>query len=119
MTADPQTESTFRDTEQALRNEITKLRAEVEMWKRHAKLAIWSDSEECKLLTADNERLRAALLSAPTVDIKLVTPDREYSTMSPLDCYEAGLLDGAHQAREAIKKAARAALGERTQETDA
>lgn len=101
------------------RIEITTLRAEVETWQRHAKLAIWSDSEECKLLTADNERLRAALLSAPTVDIKLVTPDRDYTAMSPLDCYEAGLLDGAHQSREAIKNAVRAALGECPQETDA
>lgn len=93
---------------------IESLRSEVTQWVNHAKTAIWSDSEECKMLTAENERLRAALLSAPTVDINLVTPDRDYSTMSPLDCYEAGVLDGAHQAREAIKKAARAALGERT-----
>jgi nucleoid-associated protein YgaU len=31
--------------------------------------------------------------------------------MTPKDCYEAGLLDGVYQAREAIKAAARAALG--------
>lgn len=42
-------------------DEIARLRAEVETWVGHAKTAIWSDSEECKLLTADNERLRAAL----------------------------------------------------------
>ena len=39
-----------------------RLRAEVQTWQGHARTAIWSDSEECKLLTADNERLRAALL---------------------------------------------------------
>ena len=96
-------------------DEITTLRAEVETWQRHAKLAIWSDSEECKLLTSIN----AALQEAPTVDIKVVVPDRDYSTMTPKDCYESGLLDGVYQAREAIKKAAQAALGERTKETNA
>ncbi len=44
-----------------LRAEVERLRAEVQTWQGHAKTAIWSDSEECKLLTADNERLRAAL----------------------------------------------------------
>lgn len=38
---------------------IAQLEAEVKVWQGHAKTAIWSDSEECKLLTADNERLRA------------------------------------------------------------
>lgn len=44
-----------------LRAEVEKLRAEVQTWQGHAKTAVWSDSEECKMLTADNERLRAAL----------------------------------------------------------
>lgn len=41
--------------------EIERLRAEVETWVNHTKTAVWSDSEECKMLAADNERLRAAL----------------------------------------------------------
>lgn len=48
---------------QAAADEIERLRAEVETWVGKAKTAIWSDSEECKLLSADNERLRAALLA--------------------------------------------------------
>jgi hypothetical protein len=44
-----------------LRADNERLRTEVATWRGHAKTAIWSDSEECKLLTADNERLRAAL----------------------------------------------------------
>ena len=40
---------------------IEQLEAEVKVWQGHARTAIWSDSEECKLLTADNERLRAAM----------------------------------------------------------
>lgn len=85
---------------------IAQLEAEVKVWQGHAKTAIWSDSEECKVLTRINE----ALIAAPTVDIDVVVPDRDYSAMTPKDCYEAGLLDGVYQAREAIKAAARAAL---------
>lgn len=89
---------------------IEKLEAEVKTWQGHAKTAIWSDSAECKMLTRINE----ALIAAPTVDIDVVVPDRDYSAMTPKDCYEAGLLDGVYQAREAIKAATRAALEERT-----
>ena len=89
---------------------IEKLEAEVRTWQGHARTAIWSDSAECKMLTRINE----ALIAAPTVDIDVVVPDRDYSAMTPKDCYEAGLLDGVYQAREAIKAAARAALEERT-----
>lgn len=85
---------------------IERLEEEVKVWVNHAKTAVWSDSEECKLLTRINE----ALIAAPTVDVDVVVPDRDYSTMTPRDCYEAGLLDGVYQAREAIKAAARAAL---------
>jgi hypothetical protein len=95
-----------------LRAEVERLRAEVAAWQSHAKTAIWSDSEECKLLT----RINAALLEAPTVDVDVVVPDRDYSAMTPKDCYEAGLLDGVYQAREAIKAATRAALAQEKQD---
>ena len=52
------------DTITALRAEVERLRIEVQTWQGHAKAAIWSDGEECKMLTADNERLRAALHEA-------------------------------------------------------
>lgn len=51
----------YRKKIRELAEENERLRAEVQTWKGHAKTAVWSDSEECKLLTADNERLRAAL----------------------------------------------------------
>jgi len=41
--------------------EMERLRADVQTWQSHAKTAIWSDSAECQMLAADNERLRAAL----------------------------------------------------------
>ena len=40
---------------------IEQLEAEVKVWQGHAKTAIWSDSEECKFLTARIEQLEAAL----------------------------------------------------------
>jgi len=49
-----------------LRAEVERLRADVQTRQGHAKTAIWSDSEECKLLTADNERLNSELTDALT-----------------------------------------------------
>ena len=48
-------------------DEIERLRAEVQTWVNHTKTAVWSDSEEVKMLTADNERLRDALLDIVAV----------------------------------------------------
>jgi len=48
-----QLESTLKD-----RAEIM---AERDQWIQHAKNAVWADSEEVKLLTEDNVRLREAL----------------------------------------------------------
>ena len=89
-----------------LKDGEARLRAEVKVWVNHTKTAVWSDSEEGKVLA----RINAALIETPTVDINVVVPDRDYSAMTPKDCYEAGLLDGVYQAREAIKAAVRAAL---------
>ena len=36
---------------------IEQLEAEVKVWQGHAKTAIWSDSEECKVLSSEVERL--------------------------------------------------------------
>lgn len=38
---------------------ILDLYAKIEQLTAQLKTAVWSDSEECKMLTADNERLRA------------------------------------------------------------
>jgi len=44
-----------------LRAEVERLRAaleaEVKAWQGHTKMAVWSDSEECKVLTAEVKRL--------------------------------------------------------------
>ena len=44
--------------------QVKALTAERDQWIQHAKNAVWSDSEEVKLLTADNARLREVVLEA-------------------------------------------------------
>lgn len=75
------------------------------------RMAVTSDTEFCKAVEADNAKLRALLLSAPSVDVDLQVPERDYTSMSPLDCYEAGMLDAAFRVREAIRDAIRVGLG--------
>ena len=38
-----------------------------------------------------------------SIEVHLTTPDRDYTTMSPLDAYEAALMDAAIAFREAIR----------------
>ena len=38
-----------------------------------------------------------------SLEVHLITPTRDYTTMSPLDCYEAALMDEAMAFREAIR----------------
>lgn len=62
---------------------IEKLEAEVKVWQGHAKTAIWSDSEECKFLTARIEQLEAALRPlACTCEVK----HGAYCSRSEVDC---------------------------------
>ena len=39
-----------------------------------------------------------------SIEVHLTTPDRDYTTMSPLDAYEAALMDAAIAFREAIRE---------------
>lgn len=61
-------------------------------------------------LATENAKLRSLLLSAPGVDVDLKVPERDYASMSPLDCYEAGMLDAAYRVREAIRAAIAAGI---------
>jgi len=85
---------TAADTIVALRTEVTK-------WVNHAKTAIWSDSEECKLLTADNTTLRAEVerLRAALWDVHAICNNYPHFFWWPI-----------HR----IRRFVRAALGERT-----
>ena len=96
----------YTEARDEYRRVITEQASEIERLRNDVRLAVMSDRDECRHLTRINE----VLIAAPTVDVNVVVPDRDYSQMTPKDCYEAGLMDGVYQAREAIKKAARAAL---------
>lgn len=54
------------------------------------------------------ERLRFALLTIGFVDADIVFPHRMWGSMTPKDCYEAGLMDGAMVVRDAVKAEAKA-----------
>jgi hypothetical protein len=47
---------------------------------------IWVEREECA-----------------SIEVHLTTPDRDYTNISPLDAYEAALMDAAMAFREAIR----------------
>ena len=49
---------TAREAHDDLIMENDKLREEVKVWQNHTKTAVWSDSEECKFLSAEVERLK-------------------------------------------------------------
>lgn len=51
-------------------------------------------------------------------DADAVSSDLPYETMSPLDCYEAGLMDGAMAVRKAVKATAQKALNREFDEWD-
>lgn len=63
-------------------------------------LGIWDSSEFNKFanLVAAAEREACASLK-----IEVVVPAKDYSSMTPLDCYEAALIDTAIAFREAIR----------------
>ena len=84
--------------------EIERLQADVQTWQGHAKTAIWSDSAECKLLAADNERLRAAL---EWINQQRYKPR---STINPDNAFEHAI--ALNEKLIALMDAARAALAQ-------
>ena len=68
-----------------------------------------------KLYELDREiarlhRFEQVVDEAISVDVDVVVPIRDYSKMSPKDCYEAGMLDGGMAVREAIRAALTATM---------
>ena len=58
----------------------------------------------CKGLEAGYEAGRKDENEAcASLEVHLITPTRDYTTMSPLDCYEAALMDEAMAFRAAIR----------------
>lgn len=63
-----------------------------------------------KLYELDREvtRLRGVeqrMEEAISIDVDVVVPTRDYTLMTPKDCYEAGMIDGGMAVRNAIRAA--------------
>lgn len=61
---------------------------------------------------AKREKEAAAIINSLTADIKITVPIRDYSEMSPLDCYELGMMDGVAALKEQIHAAIDKAMKE-------
>jgi hypothetical protein len=46
-----------------------------------------------------------------SMDVSVVVPDRQYVNMTPLQCYEAGVIDTGTAVRKAIREAIAAKWG--------
>lgn len=60
----------------------------------------------------DLSKIVSTINNALTTDAEVVTPQRDYATLTPADNYEAGLLDGGGAVRDAIKKAIKQPLSD-------
>jgi len=62
---------------------------------------------------AKQEKEASAIIAALTADINITVPIRDYSAMSPLDCYELGMMDGVAALKTQINAAIDAAMKEK------
>lgn len=44
------------------------------------------------------------MLEILSMEVTVEVPDRQYDTMTPKDCYEAGLMDAGLAVREAMRR---------------
>lgn len=68
--------------------------------------------EEFLSAAARHEKQASTIINSVASDIAITTPVRDYSDMSPLGCYEAGLMDGVFALKKQINEAIDAALRE-------
>jgi len=61
---------------------------------------------------AKREKESEAIINSLTADINITVPIRDYSEMSPLDCYELGMMDGVAALKTQINAAVDAAMKE-------
>ena len=57
-----------------------------------------------------HEKEAAAIIKSLTADIHITVPIRDYSEMSPKDCYELGMMDGVAALKAQINAAIDAAM---------
>ena len=61
---------------------------------------------------ARHEKKASAIINSLTTDIHITVPFRDYTEMSPKDCYEAGMMDGVASLKAQINAAIDAAMKE-------
>lgn len=61
---------------------------------------------------AKREKEASAIINAMTAEINIIVPIRNYTEMSPLDCYELGMMDGVAALKAQINAAIDAAMKE-------
>ncbi len=81
-------------------DEIERLRSEVQTWISHTKTAVWSDSEECKFLTEENAKLRAALGSIMELEGEINPMNYDADDVSKLN---NAFIESYHIARAALE----------------
>ena len=59
-----------------------------------------------------HEKEASAIINALTADIHITVPLRDYTEMSPKDCYELGMMDGVAALKSQINAAIDAAMKE-------
>jgi hypothetical protein len=59
---------------------------------------------------AKREKEAAAIINSLTADINITVPFRDYTEMSPVDCYELGMMDGVAALKSQINAAIDAAM---------
>lgn len=77
-------------------DEIERLREELRVSRQSNTILIESLDEEI-------ERLRLTLHTIHSVDADVIVPMRMWDSMTPLECYEEGLMNGAMAVRDAVK----------------
>jgi hypothetical protein len=68
--------------------------------------------EEFLSAAARHEKEASAIINSLTADIHITVPLRDYSEMSPKDCYELGMMDGVAALKAQINAATDAAFAE-------
>ena len=68
--------------------------------------------EEFLSAAAKQEKEASAIINSLTADIHITVPVRDYSEMSPKDCYELGMMDGVAALKSQINAAIDAAMKE-------
>ena len=83
-----------------LKKEIAALQGELAKAKNDADVM-----EEFLGAAARHEKQASTIINSLTADITIIVPFRDYTEMSPKDCYELGMMDGVAALKAQINAA--------------